>query len=253
MPRSCSPPRVRGADERQMSQAGWGGTFLGGGIALVLLLSTGRVPPLVRRPNRRGRRVTMVPGVFPALAIVLVAAVRSVIHPETVPLVVVSLALVYGWAGLFAETVGGPAFGRRGLEVAGLGLVAEWAASLLAGAQIAPGVVGAVTAGALVASGAHVLRARWPPGVACATPVVGFLSLLFWGSASPMLETLAPGVAVAAILAPLDVRGRLVAGRSASGTLGACLGAVVASKAGAGARALGAILALVLAIARRGT
>ena len=222
--------------------------MLGGGVALALLLTAGpaMAAPGLRRPNVRGRPVAVVPGVFPALAVVTVAAVHVVWRPDRVSLVIVMLAVTFGLGGLVVDLVGGARATRRGLEIGGLVTVAEIGMAMVAGSLLVPGLVGAVAAAVLILAGALSLRAPWPPGIGVAAGALALLPLSMWATGSPMVVAVAPGAAAGAVLAPLDLRGRLRSGQAATGSLGASVAAVVAARTGLEGRLLvtGAALAM---------
>ena len=236
-----------------LTRAGWASLILGAGITLglFLLAAPALASPLWRRPNVRGRQVTSLPGLFPAASVVLVSAVRAELRPESVPVAPVALAVAFGFGGLLIDAGVGHLARGRGLEAAGVAFVIEAGVALAAAGALAPGRAGVVLAAADVVAGAVVLRVAWPPGVACGAGAAGFSVLAVAIGASPLLEAAAPAAAAAAVLFPLDFRGRLVAGRAAAGTVGAVLGAVVAARASSPGRAAFAAAALLAAAGPR--
>jgi hypothetical protein len=212
-----------------MTLSGWGGVVLGAGVTVALLLLSG--PALgtasLRRPNRRGRQVSLVPGAFPAAAIVIVGAVRVLARPESVEIVTLLLATTFGLGGLWADAVGGPILSVRGLDAAGVAIVLEVGIALFAAGQLASGRWGVVSAALVILGFVAALRATWREGVAVAGGDLVFLVAALVVGGGRIVEAAAPGVAAAAVLAPLALQGRLLLGRAGTGTIGAVTGALV--------------------------
>ena len=225
-----------------MTAGGWGGVVAGAGVALALFLvaAPGLANASARAPNVRGRAVSLLPGMFPAIAVTVVAAARALSRPETLAPSVVMVAVLFGAGGLVADITGGRLW-RGGLDVAGVVLVAECALALVAASAVVNRFSTVLAIAAVVVSAVFLLRAPWPPVTMDVAATGAFLVL---------------AVGALAVLVPLDARGRLVPGAAAAGTMGATLGLVTGVHATTIGRGLFVVVAVALAavphILRRG-
>ena len=240
-----------------MTAGGWGGVVAGAGVALALFLvaAPGLANASARAPNVRGRAVSLLPGMFPAIAVTVVAAARALSRPETLAPSVVMVAVLFGAGGLVADITGGRLW-RGGLDVAGVVLVAECALALVAASAVVNRFSTVLAIAAVVVSAVFLLRAPWPPVTMGVAAIGAFLVLVVWLRDSELLATAAPAVGALAVLVPLDARGRLVPGAAAAGTMGATLGLVTGVHATTIGRGLFVVVAVALAavphILRRG-
>lgn len=233
-----------------MSRAGWGGAVLAAGLVLGLLLASGPAlgAPALRRPNLRGRPVTLVPGLFPAIVVVSVSGLRSLARPEHVGLLVLLLAVGFGLTGFLSDLLESDWRMARGLEISGLLLVLQVSLALAAGAELAPGRVGTVTATALVLGFVALHLAPWPAETASAGGVVLFVGVALWAGGGQMVEEALPAMVTMAVLAPFGLRGRLLTGRAGGATVGALTGAVVAAHSTPTGRLAWLLVVLVVAL-----
>ena len=228
---------------------------LSAGVVLGLLLVTGPAlsAPILRRPNARGRRVTLLAGLFPAVTVVLVAVCRLVVQPDAMVTTAVLLAVTFGTGGLLSDVAGGRPAVRKGLEVRGVIVMTEVAVALVAAAGLATTPGGRLAAAADVVAVAALFRSPWPAGATSIAGAAAFVPLVLWAPRSPLVEASLPAAVAAAVLAPFERQGRLLGGRAVGGVLGALIGAVLAPRlptawrvavavaAGAGAAAPGAL------------
>ena len=224
--------------------------LLGAGLTLGLLLAAGPAvsASTLRVENVRGHRVSLVPGLFPALSVALGAAARAFIDPGQVGIPVVAAGVTFGLTGLIRDAIDGGGGARFGLDIHGLLVVTEMAAAVVVAGQVASGPAAVAASAAALCATAWALSGAWPSGSPPVAALAGFAGLVAWVGESALLTAAAPAVAGALVLAPLDLRGRLRAGRATAGTLGAALGTVVAARATTWACAVVTLVGLSLAV-----